>query len=61
MIQYHSVNKIALEIGPFFGYGPLKVHWYGIMYLVAFAVAWWLGRVRASKPSGTWRMRERLK
>jgi len=54
MIQYHAINKIALEIGPFFGYGPLKVHWYGIMYLVAFGVAWWLGRVRAAKPGSTW-------
>ena len=54
MIQYHAINKIALEIGPFFGYGPLKVHWYGIMYLVAFGVAWWLGRVRARKPGSTW-------
>ena len=54
MIQYHAINKIALEIGPFFGFGPLKVHWYGIMYLVAFGVAWWLGRVRAAKPGSTW-------
>jgi phosphatidylglycerol:prolipoprotein diacylglycerol transferase len=54
MFQYHAINKIALEIGPFFGYGPLKVHWYGIMYLVAFGVAWWLGRVRAAKPGSTW-------
>jgi phosphatidylglycerol---prolipoprotein diacylglyceryl transferase len=54
MFQYHAINKIALEIGPFFGFGPLKVHWYGIMYLVAFATAWWLGRVRAKKPGSTW-------
>jgi len=54
MFQYHAINKIAIEIGPFFGYGPLKVHWYGIMYLVAFAAAWWLGRVRAKKPGSTW-------
>jgi phosphatidylglycerol---prolipoprotein diacylglyceryl transferase len=55
MIQYHAINKIALEIGPIAGYGPLKVHWYGIMYLVAFAAAWWLGRVRANKPGSTWK------
>jgi phosphatidylglycerol---prolipoprotein diacylglyceryl transferase len=55
MFQYHAINKIALEIGPFFGFGPLKVHWYGIMYLVAFAAAWWLGRVRAKKPGSTWK------
>jgi phosphatidylglycerol---prolipoprotein diacylglyceryl transferase len=54
MFQYHAINPIALELGPFAGIGPLKVHWYGIMYLVAFAVAWWLGRVRAAKPGSTW-------
>jgi phosphatidylglycerol:prolipoprotein diacylglycerol transferase len=54
MFQYHALNPIALEIGPVFGYGPLKVHWYGIMYLVAFGVAWWLGRIRARKPGSTW-------
>ena len=25
------------------------------MYLVAFAAAWWLGRVRAAKPGSTWK------
>jgi phosphatidylglycerol:prolipoprotein diacylglycerol transferase len=55
MFQYHAINKIAIEIGPFFGIGPLKVHWYGIMYLVAFAAAWWLGRLRAKRPGSTWK------
>jgi phosphatidylglycerol---prolipoprotein diacylglyceryl transferase len=55
MIQYPGFDKIAFEIGPIGDYGPLKVHWYGIMYLVAFAVAWWLGRVRAKKPGSTWK------
>ena len=55
MIEYPSFNPIAVEIGPFGGFGPLKIHWYGIMYLVAFAAAWWLGRVRAKKPGSTWK------
>ncbi|MET0232489.1 MAG: prolipoprotein diacylglyceryl transferase [Rhodanobacteraceae bacterium] len=55
MIQYPGFNKIALEIGPFGSFGPLKIHWYGIMYLVAFAAAWWLGRVRAKQPGSTWK------
>ena len=29
-----------------FSIGPLNVHWYGIMYLLSFTVAWWLGRYR---------------
>ena len=37
MLQYPGFDKIAFEIGPFGNFGPLKVHWYGIMYLVAFS------------------------
>ena len=55
MIQYPSFNPIAVEIGPFGDFGPLKIHWYGIMYLIAFAAAWWLGRLRAKKPGSTWK------
>ena len=29
-----------------FAIGPLAVRWYGMMYLVGFAVGWWLGRAR---------------
>jgi phosphatidylglycerol---prolipoprotein diacylglyceryl transferase len=59
MIPYPRFEKIAFEIGPFdvwyFGVVSLKVHWYGIMYLVAFAAAWWLGRLRAKRPGSTWK------
>ena len=55
MIQYPGFDKIAFEIGPFGDWGSIKIHWYGIMYLVAFAAAWWLGRVRARKPGSTWK------
>jgi phosphatidylglycerol---prolipoprotein diacylglyceryl transferase len=56
MIEYPSFNPIAIEIGPFGNLGPLKIHWYGIMYLVAFGAAWWLGRVRARRPGSTWKL-----
>jgi len=55
MIQYPGFDKIAFEIGPFGSFGPLKVHWYGIMYLVAFSVGWFLARLRAKKPGSTWK------
>lgn len=55
MIQYPGFDNIAFEIGPFGNLGPLKVHWYGIMYLVAFTAAWLLGRVRANRPGSTWK------
>jgi phosphatidylglycerol:prolipoprotein diacylglycerol transferase len=57
MIPYPSFNNIAFEIGPFdlrLFTLHLQVHWYGIMYLVAFAVGWFLARVRAQKPGSTW-------
>jgi len=52
MIQYPGFNPIAFEVG------PVKVHWYGIMYLIGFAAAWWLGRYRAKRPNSTWKPEE---
>jgi phosphatidylglycerol:prolipoprotein diacylglycerol transferase len=49
MLTYPGFNPIALEIG------RVKVHWYGIMYLLGFAGAWWLARRRAAKPGSTWK------
>ncbi|MBK5965082.1 prolipoprotein diacylglyceryl transferase [Thiocystis minor] len=48
MLTYPELDPIALAIG------PLKVHWYGLMYLVGFAVAWTLGRWRGSRPGSGW-------
>jgi phosphatidylglycerol:prolipoprotein diacylglycerol transferase len=59
MLQYPGFNPIAFEIGPVsvFGHelGPLKVHWYGIMYLIGFAIAWFLARLRAKQAGSTWK------
>jgi phosphatidylglycerol:prolipoprotein diacylglycerol transferase len=55
MIEYPSFDPVAFSIGPIGPLGTIRVHWYGIMYLVGFAVAWWLGRVRAKRPSSSWR------
>lgn len=43
-----QIDPIAVTLG------PLKVHWYGLMYLFGFAVAWWLGarRVRVGRLPG---------
>jgi phosphatidylglycerol:prolipoprotein diacylglycerol transferase len=40
MLVHPDIDPIALQIG------PLAVRWYGIMYLVGFAGAWWLGTRR---------------
>ena len=58
MFVYPHPAKIAFEIGPvhLFGhaFGPLQVHWYGIMYLIGFLAGWWLARRRAAQPGSTW-------
>jgi phosphatidylglycerol:prolipoprotein diacylglycerol transferase len=50
MLVYPGFDPVALELG------PLKVRWYGLTYLVAFAVAWWLARRRAAQPGSTWKV-----
>lgn len=48
MIHLHDIDPIAL------GLGPVRVHWYGVMYLLGFGIAWWLGRrrIRAGRLPG---------
>ena len=41
MFTHPQFDPIAIKLG------PLKVHWYGIMYLVAFVGCFWLSRYRA--------------
>ena len=43
MLSYPNIDPVALSLG------SLKIHWYGLMYLVGFAGAWFLGRLRAKK------------
>lgn len=43
MLQHPDFDPVAVAIG------PLKVHWYGIMYLIGFAAAWWLARRRTRR------------
>jgi phosphatidylglycerol---prolipoprotein diacylglyceryl transferase len=48
MIAFPDINPVAVALG------PVKIHWYGLMYLLGFATAWWLGRVRAKDPRRDW-------
>ena len=50
MLVYPGFDPVALELG------PLKVRWYGLTYLIAFAVAWWLARWRAAQPGSSWKV-----
>jgi phosphatidylglycerol:prolipoprotein diacylglycerol transferase len=49
MLTFPGFNRVAFQIG------PIKVHWYGIMYLLGFASGWWLARWRAARPNSTWK------
>lgn len=44
----HDIDPIALSLG------PVQIHWYGVMYLLGFIAAWWLGRrrIRAGRLPG---------
>ncbi len=44
MLVYPKIDPVAFSIG------PLHVHWYGLMYVVGIACAWWLARRRAAQP-----------
>ncbi len=36
------------------GYGPVAIRWYGLAYLAAFGMAWWLGNRRARTVNTDW-------
>ncbi|MGD2055686.1 MAG: prolipoprotein diacylglyceryl transferase [Gammaproteobacteria bacterium] len=52
MLTYPDLSSTAFRAGPF------EVHWYGLMYLVAFVTGWWLGRLRTRRPGTGWRAEE---
>ncbi|GAB6068374.1 prolipoprotein diacylglyceryl transferase [Methylothermus subterraneus] len=50
MLPYPRIDPVAIHVG------PLKIHWYGLMYLFGFLGAWILARFRA--PRFGWRAEE---
>ena len=48
MLTYPQIDPVALAIG------PLKIHWYGLMYLIGIGGAWWLARRRLAAFDPTW-------
>ncbi|MGB1984620.1 MAG: prolipoprotein diacylglyceryl transferase, partial [Porticoccaceae bacterium] len=42
MIMHPDIDPVAISLG------PLQIHWYSLMYLMAFACAWYIA-VRASQ------------
>ncbi len=52
MLTYPEIDPVAISLG------PLKIHWYGLMYLVGFVGGWWLARLRAKRPGSGWNPEE---
>ncbi len=48
MLTYPDIDPVLLSLG------PLKIHWYGAMYALAFIAGWWLATHRAKKPNSGW-------
>lgn len=40
MLHYPQFDPVALQLG------PVAIHWYGLMYLIGFALVWIFGRIR---------------
>ena len=47
-MHYPDIDPIIFSLG------PLAVRWYGLAYLAAFALCWWLGTIRAARPGSGW-------
>ena len=43
MLVYPEINRVAFSLG------PVKVHWYGLTYLVGFVLSYIVGRHRAKR------------
>lgn len=48
MIAYPNIDPVAVSLG------PIAIHWYGLMYLVGFVSAYYLGVYRAKRSHGLW-------
>ena len=52
MILHPGIDPVAISLG------PLQIHWYGVMYLVAFVGGAWLGVDRSNRPDSGWKPNE---
>ncbi len=48
MLPYPQIDPVAIALG------PLKIHWYGLMYLVGIGGAWWLASRRLARFDASW-------
>lgn len=48
MLTFPQFDPVAVSLG------PVQIHWYGVMYIVAFGGAWALATWRARRAPGRW-------
>jgi phosphatidylglycerol---prolipoprotein diacylglyceryl transferase len=48
MLPYPQIDPVALDLG------LIKIHWYGLMYLIGIGGAWWLASRRLAGFDSTW-------
>ena len=48
MLPFPNIDPVAISVG------PLKVHWYGLMYIVGIGAAWLMARQRSKEPGFPW-------
>lgn len=48
MLPYPQIDPVAIALG------PLKIHWYGLMYLIGIGGAWWLASRRMHRFAPEW-------
>lgn len=48
MLTYPDFDPVALSLG------PIQIHWYGVMYLIGFAAAWWLALYESRRLHRDW-------
>jgi phosphatidylglycerol:prolipoprotein diacylglycerol transferase len=49
MLVHPEIDPVAIALG------PVKIHWYGLMYVLGIAGGWWVARRRAAAPGSTWK------
>jgi phosphatidylglycerol:prolipoprotein diacylglycerol transferase len=43
-----NIDPVAISLG------PIKIHWYGLMYVIGFLALWFLASRRAKRPDSGW-------
>lgn len=48
MLPYPDIDPVAVSLG------PIKIHWYGLMYVIGIGTVWFLARRRTEQPGFPW-------